>query len=160
VPIVVAQHGWEEITASKRGQIATDISNQLREEFKKRHLELISFGIREVHLPPALQKALDSKIQAQQAAEQQSYALKQAQIKAEQAKVEAQGEAEATKARARGQAEANQLLSRSITPDLIRYEQLQKWDGKLPVFSGNGVIPMIGAADLLAGNAQPKQSKP
>lgn len=160
VPIVVAQHGWEEITASKRGEIATDISNQLREEFKKRHLELISFGIREVHLPPALQKALDAKIQAQQAAEQQSYALKQAQIKAEQAKVEAQGEAEATKARARGQAEANQLLSRSITPALIRYEQLQKWDGKLPVFTGGGVIPMIGAADLLTGNAQPKQSKP
>jgi regulator of protease activity HflC (stomatin/prohibitin superfamily) len=160
VPIIVAQHGWEEITASKRGQIATDISNQLQEEFKKRHLELISFGIREVHLPPALQTALDSKIQAQQAAEQQSYALKQAQIKAQQAKVEAQGEAEATKARARGQAEANQLLSRSITPDLIRYEQLQKWDGKLPVFTGGGIIPMIGAADLLMGNAQPKQSKP
>ena len=152
VPVIVAQHGWEEIAASKRGQIAQEISQELSQEFQKRHLELVSFGIREVHLPKALQTALDSKIQAQQAAEQQTYALKQAQIKAQQVKVEAEGEASAIKVRAKAQAEANQQLARSVTPDLIRYQQSQKWDGKLPVFTGNGVIPMINGADVLGGN--------
>ncbi|MFE1747647.1 prohibitin family protein [Coleofasciculus sp. H7-2] len=154
VPVIVSQHGWEQITASKRGEIAQQVSEQLSREFSKRHLELVSFGVREVHLPASLQQALDTKIQAQQAAEQQNYAYEQAKIKAQQVKVEAQGEAEAIKVRAKAQAEANQLLSRSITADLIRYEQMQKWDGKLPVFSGNGIIPMLNGADLFKGQSQ------
>ena len=50
----------------------------LTQEFDRRHLTLVSFGIREVHLPQALQRSLDQKIQAQQAAEQQTYQLEQA----------------------------------------------------------------------------------
>lgn len=159
VPVVAAQFGWEEITSTKRGQVVTEITDRLREEFDKRHLNLVSFGLREVHLPQSLQDALNQKIQAQQAAEQQKYQLAQAQVKAQQdvaqatgqanaVKAQAEGDAQATLTKARAQAEANDLLARSITPPLIQYEQLQRWDGKLPLFTGGGGTPLIDVSRL------------
>ncbi len=161
VPVVASKYGWEEITSSKRDLINAEISQALETEFKKRHLRLISFAVREVHLPQALQTALDQKIQAQQAAEQQRYQLEQARVKAEQdvaeatgranaLKAQAEGEAQATLTRARAQAEANRELAQSLTPDLIRYQQIQRWDGKLPLFTG-GATPLIDATGVISG---------
>ncbi|MEO7931956.1 MAG: SPFH domain-containing protein [Chthoniobacterales bacterium] len=168
VPVVAARYTWEEITSGKRAEMIEEIIRGLREEFDKRHLNLVSFGIREVHLPQSLQRALDIKIQAQQAAEQQKYMLAQSKVKAEQdvtqatgqanaVKAQAEGDAAATLTKARAQAEANDLLAKSITPPLIQYEQLQRWDGRLPLFTGNGGTPLIDTSALL--NAA-KESKP
>lgn len=162
VPIVASKYGWEDITSSKRDVISSDISKVLDNEFKRRHLRLVSFGVREVHLPESLQKALDQKIQAQQAAEQQKYQLQQAQIKAQQdvaeaeghanaLKAQAEGEAQATLTRAKAQAEANRQLAQSLTPELIRYQQLQRWDGKLPVFNGSGATPLVDVTGVISG---------
>ena len=148
VPVIAAKFTWEEIASSKRGLITQEISDKLKEEMVARHLTLVSFGIREVHLPSSLQSALDQKIQAQQAAEQQSYQLKQAQVKAEQDVAEATGRANALKAQAEGEAgailtrakaqrEANSMLSQTLTQELIRSQQIQKWDGKLPIVTGS-----------------------
>jgi regulator of protease activity HflC (stomatin/prohibitin superfamily) len=164
VPVVASKYGWEEITSAKRDVINGEISQGLNAEFAKRHLRLISFAVREVHLPQSLQTALDQKIQAQQQAEQQKYQLAQAKVKAEQdvaqatgqanaLKAQAEGEAQATLTRAQAQSEANKLLSQSLTPELIRYQQLQRWDGKLPVFTGGGATPLIDATDIISGTA-------
>ncbi len=166
VPVVVAQFGWEEITSTKRGEVVTQITERLRGEFDKRHLNLVSFGIREVHLPQSLQEALNQKIQAQQAAEQQKYQLAQAQVKAQQdvaqatgqanaVKAQAEGDAQATLTKAKAQAEANELLAKSITPSLIQYEQLRRWDGKLPLFTGSGGTPLIDVSRLSEGMHSP-----
>jgi regulator of protease activity HflC (stomatin/prohibitin superfamily) len=140
VPVLAAKYGWEQIAASKRGDIANEVGDVLTSEFAKRHLVLVSFGIREVHLPQALQTALDNKIQAQQQAEQQRYQLDQAKVKADQD----------TRIKAEAQAEANKLLSASLTSDLIRYQQLQRWDGRLPVFTGSGATPLIDVSGLVS----------
>jgi len=46
-------------------------------------------------------------------------------------------------ARAEAQATANERLTRSLTPQLVQYEALQKWDGKLPQMTGSGAVPFI-----------------
>ncbi len=165
VPVIAAKYGWEEITAAKRGVITTEIKEALEREFNLRHLHLVSFGIREVHLPDSLQLALDNKIDAQQRAERQEYELKQARIRAEQDKVEAEGQASAVKARAEGdadsiriraeaQAEANDILAKTLTPNLISYYQVQQWDGRLPLFgsggnSTSGMSPFLDMTNLV-----------
>lgn len=161
---VSSLYSWEEITSSKRNEITAKVEEALQEDFSARHLELVSFGIRGIHLPTALQEALDNKIEAQQRAERQRYELEQAKIKAEQDKVEAQGqatamreraegEADAVRIRAKAQAEANKTLAASLTADLIRYQQIQQWDGRLPVFSGGGTMPLIDATSFITGGA-------
>lgn len=170
VPVVAARYTWEEITSGKRAEMITDIVTGLRQEFDKRHLNLVSFGIREVHLPQSLQRALDVKIQAQQAAEQQKYLLAQSEVKAKQdvtqatgqanaVKAQAEGDAAATLTKARAQAEANDLLAKSITAPLIQYEQLQRWDGRLPLFTGNGGTPLIDTTALMNA-ASAREPKP
>jgi len=164
VPVVASKYGWEEITSAKRDVINNEISKGLETEFAKRHMRLVSFAVREVHLPDSLQKALDAKIQAQQQAEQQKYQLAQAKVKAEQdvaqatgqanaLKAQAEGEAQATLTRAKAQAEANSQLAQGLTPELIRYQQLQRWDGKLPVFSGGNATPLIDATSIISGTS-------
>jgi regulator of protease activity HflC (stomatin/prohibitin superfamily) len=157
---VCAKYGWEEITSTKRADIVQEITTILKDEFERRHLSLVSFGVREVHLPEALQQALTSKMGAQQAAEQQKYLLAQTEVKAQQDKTQATGEANAAIAKAEGdaqatltkakaQAEANDLLSKSLTPPLIQYEQLQRWDGRLPLFTGGGGVPLMDISKLV-----------
>ncbi len=154
VPAIAAQYDWEEITSGKRLEMSEQIRAALHDEFSRRHLELISFGIREVHLPASLQKALNNKIQAQQEAEQQKYQLDQARVRAEQTEVEAEGEANAVRVRAEAEAEANRVLAQSLTPDLIRYEHLKRWDGRLPIFQGSGAMPLIDATTIVSDGMQ------
>ena len=160
VPVVASKYTWEEITASKRAEMIKDMAGILGVEFERRHLTMVSFGVREVHLPQSLQRALDAKIQAQQAAEQQKYQLQQAVVKADQdvaqatgmanaMKQQALGEAQATLTKAQAQAQANDLLSKSITPPLIQYEQLQRWDGRLPLMLGANAAPFVDVEGLL-----------
>lgn len=166
VAVIAAKYGWEEITSSKRGDIIAETSGVLEKEFARRHLRLVSFGIREVHLLSSLQNALEQKIQAQQAAEQQQYQLKQAEVKAKQdvaeatgranaLRAQAEGEAAATLTRAKAQSEANRALAQSVTPELIRYQQVQRWDGKLPTVAG-GATPFIDLAGLAGSQGSSK----
>jgi len=159
VPVVCSKYTWEEITSTKRADIVQEITSILKDEFDRRHLSLVSFGIREVHLPQSLQDTLNKKIEAQQAAEQQKYLLAQAQVKAEQdvaqatgeangVKAKAEGDAQATLTKAKAQAEANNLLAKSITPPFIQYEQLERWDGRLPLFTGGAGTPLIDVSRL------------
>ena len=171
VPVVASKYTWEEITSTKRAEMVKEISSVLGTEFDRRHLTLVSFGIREVHLPQALQRSLDQKIQAQQAAEQQKYQLQQAVVKADQdvaqatgqanaVKQTAEGEAQATLTKAKAQAQANDLLSKSLTPSLIQYEQLQRWDGRLPMFQGGNATPFLDVSKLVTGPASVPSATP
>lgn len=159
---IASLYSWEDIVSGKRNEITEKVSSALREDFSQRYIEMVSFGIRGVHLPTSLQQALDRKIEAQQKAEQQEYELEQARIRAEQDKVEAEGRAAALQAQAEGEAEAirihaeaqataNKTLAQSLTSDLIRYQQVQQWDGRLPMFSGESATPLINATDIISG---------
>jgi regulator of protease activity HflC (stomatin/prohibitin superfamily) len=162
VPAIAAKYGWEEINSTKRADIVKEITDILTAQFSARHLKLVSFGIREVHLPQPLIEALTQKIQAQQASEQQKYLLAQAKVKADQDVAQATGQANAVMEKAKGdatatltkataQAQANDLLAKSITSPLIQYEQLQRWDGRLPLFTGGaGATPLIDVSRLTA----------
>ncbi len=161
---VASQYGWEEIYGEERVAYIQQASRDLQRRFGAQFVKFEGLNLRGWHLPANLEKALDQKITAQQAAEQQSFALQQAQIKAEQDKVQAQGEAnalreraqgeaDATKIRAQAQAEANKQLAQSLTSDLIQYSQLQRWDGKLPVFNGGGATPLVDVNTLVGAGA-------
>jgi regulator of protease activity HflC (stomatin/prohibitin superfamily) len=162
---IASQYGWEEIYGAKRIEYTQRVSENIAGRFKAKFVNFESLNLRGWFLPESIQKALDAKITAQQAAQQQSFELEQAKVRAEQDKVaaegqanalraQAQGEADATKIRAQAQAEANRALSQSLTPDLIRYQQLQRWDGKLPIFTGGGATPLIDATSIISGTGR------
>jgi regulator of protease activity HflC (stomatin/prohibitin superfamily) len=167
---VASQYGWEDIYGAKRPEYVTRVSKIIEQRFGEKSVKFEALNLRGWHLPENLQKALEQKIAAQQAAEQQKFALEQARTKAEQDKVVAEGQANAVQAQAQGEAQAitikaqaqaaaNKQLSQSLTSDLIRYQQLQRWDGKLPVFSGSGATPLVDVSGLTNAQATAARSR-
>ncbi len=57
--------------------------------------------------------------------------------------IEAKGKAEALRIEAESQAQANELISKSLTKNLVRYYEIQKWNGILPYVSSSNALPVI-----------------
>lgn len=97
------------------------------------------YGIRELKLylvgemrpPKEVKDAISAKITATQKAQQAENELQTE--KANAAKAVAMAE---------GQARANELKQRTLTPELIQYEAVQKWDGHLPQVT-SGATPFL-----------------
>jgi regulator of protease activity HflC (stomatin/prohibitin superfamily) len=130
-----------------------DIDDRLSEKFTRRGVELKDFLIREIDFAPDYIAAIEQQqiaeeqvktagFQAQQAEQLATKAVNEAKGQADSVIERARGEAESIKLRAEAQADANRILAESLTAPLIQYEQLQVWDGKLPLFTGGGT-PLI-----------------
>ncbi len=92
-----------------------------------------------LRLPSDIQKSIDEQFAAQQAAQTAEANRRKVEAQAAAEIARAKGEAEVTIEKARAEAEANRLRATSITPELLKLEQLQvererirKWDGNEP----------------------------
>lgn len=93
--------------------------------------------------PASLQATIDAKNQAVQEALKAENLVKQAEANAKIAIAKAQGEAEALKIQADGEAYYNRTVAASITDLLVKQDAIEKWDGKMPVYTGGGAVPFI-----------------
>lgn len=93
--------------------------------------------------PESINAALNAKVEANQNAikAENEVAISEAEAEKEKIKIDteaykvtaaAEAEAEAIKIRAQAEAEANRIIAQSLTPDLIEYNRVQKWDGANP----------------------------
>lgn len=97
----------------------------------------------------AEQQAAQIRYQTQQIENQRS--IEQAEAQATVTRTSAQAEADAMIIAAEAEAEANSIREESLTPNIIRYETISRWDGRLPMIQtgeDNGIIPMIDLGDL------------
>lgn len=89
-------------------------------------------------------EAYINAIEEKQVAQQQ---LLKAETEKQTAITNAEAEAEAMRIRAEAEAEANRIIAESITADLVDYKKIEKWNGELPLVSGDAtpIIDMSGA---------------
>ena len=93
-------------------------------------------------LPPTVIKALNRKIEATQKAEQRENELREAEAEAKKVIAQADGKAKAILLMADAESQANLKISKSLTSNLVKYKQIEKWNGILPKFSGS-MTPLI-----------------
>jgi regulator of protease activity HflC (stomatin/prohibitin superfamily) len=98
------------------------------------------YWIGNIRLPKTVEDAINAKIKATQKAMMIENELREAEAEAKKVIAKAEGIAKATLLKADAQAKANRLLNASLTPNLIKYEQINKWDGKLSYVSGGNAI--------------------
>lgn len=91
-------------------------------------------------LPETVVKALNSKIEATQRAEQRENELREAQ--AEKRIAAARGQAESLLLQAKAEAEAIRVKREQLDELMVQYESVQKWNGALPQVTG-GVMPFL-----------------
>ncbi len=121
----------------RRAAISTRIQERLNERLSEYGITVTAIFLENITFSEEFQKAIEAKQTAAQDAEREQQVLLQRKTQADQA-IET----------ARGQAEANRLLTESLSPEIVRYEAVKKWDGKLPMVQGggDGVIIDLGAA--------------
>lgn len=95
------------------------------------------------HFPPTVIAALNAKIEAMQRAQQRENELREAEAEAKKQIAKAEGQAKCLLLQAESEAKANLVLAKSVTAELISWQSVQKWDGKLPTVT-SGAVPFIG----------------
>jgi len=126
----------------KREDIRKKAMAKLGENLARYHIIVDDIYFANIRFSPEYEKAVEAKQVAQQQVETQRQVLAQREIEAQQKVATAKGEAESILVVAQGQAKANEALSRSLSPILVQYKSIEKWNGILPQVSGGG-IPLI-----------------
>jgi len=137
----------------KREEIRKRAMAKLGDNLARYHVIVDDIYFANIRFSPEYEKAIEAKQVAQQQVETQRQVLAQREIEAQQKVATAKGEAESIQVVAQGQAKANDALSRSISPILVQYKSVEKWNGILPQVSGSAV-PFI---DLGKGEAATKK---
>lgn len=125
-----------------QGEINAEIESEFRKLVEKTGFIVDSVTLGAPTPDAKTAEAIQAVVDAQQKLEQMEIEKKQASVQAEKAKIEAKGKADAKKIEADGIAEANKTIKQSLTKDLIEYNTIEKWDGKLPQVTG-GSTPMV-----------------
>lgn len=156
VKIIIAKYTAENLIANRQ-IMANEIETLLRDELVSKGINVISLAIENIDFTDAFEAAVEAKQVAtqerQRAQTQQEQQTMEATQKAERERIAAQAAADvekinadarayAIKAEADAQAEANKKINESLTTDLINYNQVNRWDGKLPTVTSD-TIPIL-----------------
>lgn len=126
-----------ELYTSKRQAFVDQVTLKLKASFQQRGITLEQVLLRNVILPDQITKAINDKIAADQEAQKMAFVLQKEKQEAERKRIEAEG-----------QAKAQQIVSQSLTPQIIEYQRIQAL--REIGAKGNMVItPMGGATPLI-----------
>lgn len=123
-----------EESVTNRVLISDGLVDGLNEKLNDAGLYVTDVNIIDFDFSYAFIQAIEEKQVAQQK-------LLTAETEKQTAIAKAEAEAETIKIKAQAEAEANKVLSESITNNVIEYNKIEKWDGKLPqVTGGSGTL--------------------
>lgn len=131
-----------DIIGAKKEALLIAVTKSVNEQVESVGIHVINvYSVGAFRPPSGVTEALNLKIQATQRA-----------MQIENEVAQSKAEAEKAIAIARGEAEANRLKTQSLSPQLLQYLSLTKWDGHLPQVTGSGGMPFInlknaGASD-------------
>ena len=137
--------GTEEIAAMmgpKKAEVVKLAQDKLQKRLLPYGMQVMQFTINELRAPTAVMEAISLKNVMQQQALTAQNELQKNTFQAQGDSIKAAGRAKAILAEAEAQSKANDLLSRSITSNLVSYEMAKRWDGKMPQVTG-GALPML-----------------
>jgi len=137
-----------EIFGSGKQKLLLDAKKELERELSPLgfKIDMIAF-IGEMRVDPKVLESINLTISASQKAIEAQNKVVQSKAEADQKIEEARGEAESLTLVAEAKAAANKILTESLTPQLLQYEALQRWDGILPKVTGEA-IPFIQIDEL------------
>lgn len=167
VKIIIAKYTAEKLVENR--QICSDaIYELLKSELAEKGINVISFAIENIDFTDAFEAAVEAKQvatqekqkaqteQERQTMEETQKAERQriaAQAAADVQKIEADAQAYAVKVQAEAQAQANKEIAATLSESLIKYNSIQRWDGKLPLVSSEGQN-IIDLRNLVSGGEE------
>ena len=128
---VIAQYTAEEVI-TKRSEVKAEIDQLLVDRLADYYIAVDDISLTEIHFSQQFSEAVEAKQIAEQEAKRAGFLA-----------VRAAKEAQAKVNLAKGEAEAQQLISQTLTPHLIKKQMVDKWDGRLPLISGDSNMKLL-----------------
>jgi len=160
--------GYNMVTVpEKSSEIASKVQAVVVEKLKGRHLAIQSVALADVDFPQIVLSAIEQKQAKEQEKEQKEFELtiasKDADIARTRAKgegdsirIRSEGEAEGLRIRAIGQAKAQETITKTLTPDYLRYKLYDSPNSKLVLLPDKLSVPIL----VNPGSDQPHQLIP
>lgn len=127
----------------EKAKIVAQTQEELQNRLGSYGFLIKQFTLNEVRAPQSIVTAIEAKNTMAQEALRAQNELQKKEFEAQQKVIEAEGEAKSILARAEAQAKSNRLIAESITPTLVEYQKIEKWNGQLPQVAGSGATPFI-----------------
>lgn len=140
---VVGRYTPEQLYASKREIIQTEIDTEIQEQLKDQYVQVNAVLVRDVSLPENIKEAIERKLRQEQEALEYEFRLTKAVQEAERQRIDAEGKAR-----------ANEILNASLTSNILKEKGIQATIELAK--SNNAKVVVIGAGDdgmpIILGN--------
>lgn len=139
---MIGDEAIADIMGPKKAQTVSRVQALLQERLMQYGIMVKQFTLNEFRAPQSVIDAINTKNVMQQQALTAQNELQKNEFQARGDSIKAAGRAKAITAEAEAQARANRLLAESLTPTLVQYRLIDKWNGAMPQYSGGGT-PLI-----------------
>ena len=125
------------------------LNNTLREKGVENAISIANLAITDFNFSPEFNRAIESKVQAeQQALQAKNEKLKrvtQAEAAAAERQLSADAEAYSTEVQSKARADAIRREAEALkqSPELIQLRTVERWDGVLPRMTGSQIVPFL-----------------
>ena len=165
---VTARYPVTDVFGDKRQELNEALDVYLKQKFEPYGIIIDTVNFTNISTDSETAEAIQKKVTAQQELELANIEAKTAKVQAdkdkevaliaaeqekekaaivaEQKKIQAEGEAQATKIKADAEAEANAKIAKSLTPELIEKQKIEKWNGSVPTVQGSST-PIINMSE-------------
>jgi len=130
---VIGKWNAQDLVAN-REKASSEILKKLQAQLEGKYINITGFQMTEIKYSSTFEKAIENKVTAEQEALTAKNKTVQVQEEARQKVISAEAEAKSMAIR------ANALTKNKA---LVEYEAVQKWDGKLPVYTMGNSVPFI-----------------
>lgn len=138
---VTAHYPVTDIFGDQRTAINAELDVYLKEKFEPYGIIIDTVNFTDISVDAATAAAIQKKVNAQQELELAKIEAETALIQAEKDRKVAEIEAEKLLIAAKAEAEANNILSKSLTSQLIEKMRVEKWNGTYPeVVGGDNTV--------------------
>ena len=131
---ITAQYTAEELI-TKRSAVGEEIGATLAEKVQEYGILIDKFNIINFDFSEEFNAAIEQKQVAEQnklrAETEKEQKVIEAQADAEQKVIAAKAEADAIRQKAEAEAEANEKINASLNENVLKYQQIEKWNGQL-----------------------------
>lgn len=122
---VTSRYTILEAYMDKKSELNTELAKHLKEKLAPYGIVVESATLPRTEPDEAIKKAITERSKRAQEVEEAKQRQEKAKIEAETKRVEAKGEADAAIERAKGEAEANEIVSKSLTENLLKQQELE-----------------------------------
>ena len=130
---VIGKWNAQDLVAN-REEATNDILEKLVGQMRDKYINITGFQIININYSDVFERAIESKVTAEQEA-----------LKAKNKTVQIQEEAKQKVISAEAEAKSMSIRANALTQNraLVQYEAVQKWDGKMPTYMMGDSVPFI-----------------